>query len=159
MKDLKVEITQLLRKIPGLNSQAQYDAAHAAMEVVCLELGLILGRVNDHKSRNDLVTALDLVEKATDLYLKLSEVPEAATSPAAEAYKQPPAQLTEEGVVDSLLSSLLEFQDKASLMAWYQSPEVKSAIAGVVSQSLRNRLLDTIRLKLRMLTQVTTRVE
>ena len=156
---MKDTIAQLLKQIPGIKSQAQYDASGAAIASLCAMLEGLLSETPDPQARTALDHSLGLVERATDIYYKLAEAPEATTSSASEVFKQEPIQFTEEGTVDRLLVELGRFQDKATIQEWYQSAEVKEQIAKVVTQSTRNRLLDTIRAKLRSLTQVTLRGE
>jgi hypothetical protein len=137
----------LRRQMPGIKSQAQYDAVVGAMEATQHVLSAILegneGKAT--KAREALEAAFTAASQATELTARLEEVPEAATSEAAEAFKQAPAQFVEGDVSQELLSELEGIDDLSTLNTWYA--DTKERRSKVVTSSLRNELLDAIRAK------------
>lgn len=135
------------RHMPGIKTQAQYDAVMAALDATKEVLNAILAQ--DFPRRVKAVEALSLsfyvTEKATELTHKLEEVPEAATSAASEAFKATPAQFHEHEVQTTLMSQLADITSSDALNAWYS--HTKPDRDKIVSQALRNELLDAVRAK------------
>jgi hypothetical protein len=137
----------LKRQMPGIQSQAQYDAVAGALDAARLVLnGILEGKADQEaESRRALETAFEAVKAATTATRRLEEVPEAATSEASKAFKEEPAQFTELEDQRRLLAELDAITGQAALTDWYNA--TKPRRDKVVTQSLRNELLDAIRAK------------
>lgn len=142
----------LRSQMPGIKTQAQYNAVLGALDAVRLILNAILiGSVSQAlKGREALEMAFDLTAKATEVSKKLEEVPEAATSNMAAEFKNPPAQFHEYDHQRQLLTELETIADVDGLNAWYAS--TKDRRDKIVTQGLRNILMDSIRAKKASLT-------
>ncbi len=131
--------------MPGLRTQAQFDAFMAAFDALrSTANGIFEGdaqAITDGKEA--LSKALDTLGKVTEVSEKLREVPEAATSKASEAFKKPPAQFEEQPVQTELLAELGQLRDLAELTEWYQRR--RPDIDRVVTPAARNVLFDAIR--------------
>ena len=141
-------MSDLLRKqMPGIKTQAQYNAVLGALDSVRLTLNSILtgDKTREAEGRKALNMAFEVTAKATEVTNKLEEVPEAATSKDAEVFKQPPAQFHEYDTHNRLLAEMEALADLEALNAWYAS--TKDRRDKVVSQGLRNSLMDAIRAK------------
>jgi hypothetical protein len=133
-------------QMPGIKSQAQYDAAVGALEAAKLVINTIVDPFgSEQDARRVLDVAFDAVRKATELTLKLEDSPEGAMSTAAQQFKNEPAQFVEANIHRDLMLDLLRLKDLAELNAWYAS--TKPYRDKIVTQSLRNELLDAIRAK------------
>jgi hypothetical protein len=147
--DLEKQMADMLRQqMPGIKSQAQYNAVLAALDAVRLTLNAILtgDKVKEAEGRKALEMTFDVTAKTTEITNKLEEVPEAASGKHAEEFKQPPVQFNEYDVHKSLLTEAELLKDRDSLNAWYAS--TKDRRDKIVSQGLRNSLMDAIRAKL-----------
>jgi hypothetical protein len=135
------------QSMPGIQSQAQLDVTMAAFDALrsTLNATFLLDKDGVTKGRASLDQALKTAEEVTQLTVKLSEVPEAATSPEAERFKQPPAQFVEVAVLQSLMTQVEEVTTLPDLNAWYKNN--RAEIDRVVTQVHRNTLLDRIRAK------------
>jgi hypothetical protein len=137
----------LKSQLPALKSQAQYDSVTSALEATLLRLNAILAgdEAREQEARRALDSAVDTVRKVTELTEKLKDEPEAATSAAAEQFRQAPAQFQEVEVQAQLLQELAIISNLSDLGAWYNT--TKDLRDRVVTQSLRNELMDAIRSK------------
>lgn len=135
----------LRRQMPGIKSQAQYDAVVGAMDALRVVLDGILGQSDTTESdgRKALEMALDAARMATSATHQLEEVPEASTSEASKAFKEAPAQFTELEDQRRMLAELEAITDADALNTWYA--ETKERRDKIVNQKLRNELLDAIR--------------
>lgn len=146
-------MADMLRKqMPGIKTQAQYNAVLGALDAVRLVLNAILttDAPKEAEGRKALEMAFDVAAKATELSNKLEEVPEAATSTMAEEFKNPPAQFHEYDHQRQLLNELEAVADVDGLNAWYAS--TKDRRDKIVTQGLRNILMDAIRARKSVLT-------
>lgn len=147
----EVMAEMLKQHMPGIKSQAQYDAVLGALDCTTMALNAIL--TGDPAKEEEALKALDLAfraaRKSTELTNKLEEVPEAVSSKAGDAFKKPPAQYQERDVQVQLLSELLTISNADELNRWYAA--TKTQRDQIVTQSLRNDLLDQIRDKKRQL--------
>jgi hypothetical protein len=142
------QIDDLLKKqMPGLKTQAQYNVALGALDAVRMTLNAIFEDNTDQevRGREALRIALELARTSTEIARKLSDVPEAATGKLAEEHKNPPAQFHEFDTQRRLLAELESIQTVEALNEWYAS--TKQRRDAVVTQSLRNVLMDAIRTK------------
>jgi hypothetical protein len=134
-------------QVPNLKTQAQFTLFMQAFEALRVALNSAFGL--DHQGFNQSRAALNLLLDAslsvTEVGEKLAEIPEAATSAAAEALKQPPKEFGEQDLQTSLLAELEMLKNAEELQKWYDNN--RSRIDGVVSQPLRNGLFDAIRAK------------
>lgn len=137
----------LRRQMPGIKSQAQYDAVTGSLDASRLVLNAILegSASREADARRALDLAFDAVRAATAATIQLEEVPEAATSEASKAFKEPPAQYTEAEEHRLLVAELGAIEDADGLNGWYSY--TKERRDKIVTQSLRNSLLDAIRAK------------
>jgi hypothetical protein len=143
----RIMVDLLKRQMPGIKTQAQYDAVVGAMDVLRLLLNAVLEQdwTKEMEAMEALKLAIDATRKATELTDKLEEVPEASDSEAAEKFKQPPAQFQEQEVQAHLLEELAVIQRLETLNSWYA--ETRERRDQIVTQSLRDTLLDKIRKK------------
>ena len=132
-------------QIPNLKTQAQFNLFMKTFDALRLTLNAAFGL--DESAFNEGKKALDLalnsalaISKVVD---QLQEMPEAATSLAAEEFKQPPREFQEYDVHKSLVTELGMISNSAELHRWYDKN--RSRIDQVVSQSLRDDLFDKIR--------------
>lgn len=148
---MNAEIDALIKAVRGVKSQAQYDAVAAVLRSTVATIEETLTGASTNRSLRAMDLSFDALEKATDLTLKLEDVPEAATSKFAEAFKTPPAQFTERGVVDALKQELSTLTTASTVQEWYQRQATKDALATIVTPTLRNEIMDPIRKALRTL--------
>lgn len=146
-QDLVVEAIK--SAFPSVTTQAQFDVVVTALEATKTTLNAIFLRdkAKAADGRKAIEQALEAAERVTDITSKLGQVPEAATSKEAEAFKKPPAQFHEQEILSELLAQLTEIKNKDELNAWYHSNRAR--IDEVVTQKNRNLLLDAIRGKKR----------
>jgi hypothetical protein len=139
------------RGFPGIKSQAQYDAAMNALESTKLVLNAIFNgnKAQEEDAIKALAMSIEVARRATDLTSKLGEAPEASTSPIAETLKNAPAQFQEQEIQVTLMEQLKGFTSRDTLNAWYA--RTKPERDKIVTQALRNELLDAIRAKLTQL--------
>jgi hypothetical protein len=137
----------LKSQMPGIQSQAQYDAAVGVLEGVRLVINALLevDRTRELESRKALELSFDAVRKATELTLKLKDSPEAASSAAAQQFKEEPAQFKEAEIQVQLLDELSRLNSVEALNNWYLANKVRRE--KLVTQSVRNELLDKVRAK------------
>lgn len=150
------------RHMPGIKTQAQYDAVMAALDATRLVLNSILEQklTQEAEAMQLLNAAFQVAKKATELQEKLSEVPTEATSSAADPFRNPPTQFEDNPEIQelqrhpqfnevemqaALMNHLETIETWDQLTAWYAS--TKKDRDQVKTQSLRNELLDAIRAK------------
>jgi hypothetical protein len=145
-----VDVNQLIaqtikQRIPGIKTQGQFNTFKAAFEAFeAVANAIFNGDVTQElELRKVLETAWTACKQATELTRKLEAVPEAATSKAAEEFKQPPAEFSEYDVQRGLLEELKVIQNFDLLKSWYE--ETKKRRDSVKSQTLRDVLMDSIR--------------
>jgi hypothetical protein len=140
-------LAAIQQQVPGIKSQAQFNVFMAAFDALRATMNAIfLGNPEDEaKGLKALESAYTAARKATEITNKLADVPEAATSKAAEEFKTPPKQFTEASEQRDLIAELEGIKSLEALNAWYSSNRTR--IDRVVSQSLRNSLFDAIRVK------------
>ena len=145
-------IRALREQIPGLKSQAQFLALVAAIDAVKLAAKGIVERdpSREFAGRDALQKSLDALRQVTEVTEKLDAVPEAASSTAAKAFKEPP--VLEGEVQRALLTALRDITSVRDLSAWYS--DNRAQIDQVQGQALRNALLDAVRAKKAELTLV-----
>lgn len=133
--------------LPDLRTQAEYESVVGAFGALRnLVAALLAGdKTQATKAEEGLRLAVGAVKMAKEFSDKLRDVPEAATSEAAEAFKRPPPQFKEEAIQKELLVELTSIQELETLAEWYgrKKPERDS----VVTPQLRNSLYDAIRAK------------
>lgn len=137
----------LQQQLPGLKSQAQFNTFQAAFEAFRGVMNAIFeGKPDVEKAaKGALTSAFEAAHKVTDLTEKLADSPEAATSKAAEEFKQPPAEFDEYDRQRTLMSELAQIKTHDDLRAWWS--DNRDRIDRVKSPSLRNPLLDLVREK------------
>lgn len=147
LPDEQVMMQAIRQAMPGVQTQAQFNVVLAAFDAVKVTLNAIfLGdKARAEKGREAIQQAIETAEKVTDLSSKLGHVPEAATSKAAEEFKNPPAQFTEYDTYKGLIGELEVLASGSELSQWYTTNRAR--IDRVISQSLRNQLFDSIRQK------------
>jgi hypothetical protein len=140
------QLLNLVRQsMPGIKSQAQFDAFMSAFEGLRMYLNGIFEHSEQQEAdgRRAMDQAIDAARKVTELTEKLEEVPEAATSAAAEKFKTPPAEFEESEIYQDLITELAELVTLTALTKWYD--DAKPRLAKIVTQRLRNSLFDSIR--------------
>lgn len=146
--DPMLMVMQALRQtMPGIKTQAQFNAFMAAFDALRVTVNSLCegDAVKAAEGRKALDMALDLAAKVTQVTEQLRDVPEAATSKAAEEFKKPPAEFGEYDVQRKLLTELEAITSDADLTEWYA--RTKEQRDSVKSQTLRNALIDAIRNK------------
>jgi hypothetical protein len=149
---IKTTMAELLKEqMPGIKSQAQYNAVLGALDAVRLVLNAILeeDKAKETEARKALEMAFDVTAKATEITNKLEAVPEAATSKKSEDFKNPPVQFHEYDIQRKLLTELEHISTLADLNKWYVN--TKEQRDRVITQNLRDILMDTVRAKKGML--------
>jgi hypothetical protein len=145
---LEQAVTNLLKEqMPGIKTQAQYNAVVGSFDAIKLVLNAILleEKEKEKEARKALDLALEVVAKATEVTNKLEAVPEAVTSDAAKDFKNPPVQFHEDGIQKKLLSEVEKISNIADLNVWYI--KTKEERTRIVTQDLRNKLMDFVRAK------------
>lgn len=137
------------QSMPGIQTQAQFDVTMSAFDALRAVLNAIFlsDKEGAKKAQESLLSALTAAHEVTDLSIKLSQVPEAATSAAAEQFKRPPSQYVEMAVKQELEEKLEKVTGLAELNDWYKTN--RSDIDRVTTQALRNELVEKIRAKKR----------
>ncbi len=145
-----MDVNQLLaqtfkKRMPGMKTQAQFTTFRAAFDAFEAVVNNIFdgNAAKETESRQLLDQAFLACKQATDISRKLADVPEAATSKAAEEFKRPPAEFAEYDVQQALLGELGKLEDLIALKEWYETSKPRRD--AVKSQTLRNILMDAIR--------------
>lgn len=146
---MRMMIDAMKQQIPALKTQAQFGAALESFKALTETLGAIFERDPQRveAAMKALMMSLEVAGKVTDLGEMLKDVPEAATSSAAEAFKSPPAEFSERDTQEKLLKELSLLRNLADLNTWYDM--TKRDRDSIKSQDLRNVLLDAIRARKR----------
>lgn len=145
----KVYREALRVQIPALQTQAQYNAFVAAFDAFRFKLNAIFANdaAKEVEASKALDAAFDVARKMTEITEKLRDVPEAATGPNAAMFTQAPAEFQEHDIQKALLSELEKCDSLDELNDWYNATPTKQRRDRVVSQQLRNVLIDSIRAK------------
>jgi hypothetical protein len=145
-------LNAMRQQIPNLKTQAQFNIFMSAFDALRHTLNLAFGRdlAGFEKGKEALNKALASAYTISEIIEKLQDSPEAATSKAAEEFKNPPREFQEYDVQKSLLAELSTKTTVDDLTRWYEANRAR--IDCVVSQTLRNELFDAIRNKKHELT-------
>lgn len=137
----------LRSSVPNLKTQAQSTAFMAAFDAFRLTLDAIFAgdELREKQGLDALERALDVARKSTDIGRKLEEVPPEHRGPASAQFINPPTELQEYDTQKKLLVELAGIETVDGLTAWYE--RTKSERDSIVSQNLRNILLDEVRAK------------
>lgn len=137
----------LQQQMPGIKSQAQFDAVSGILQATQILINSILNDTpeQEKEANGALQLALTALHKATELTSKLEEVPEAVPGKSGEMFKQPPAQYSDYQVKQQLLSELSMISSVDELTKWYLA--TKEQRDKIADTSHRNHLLDSIRKK------------
>jgi hypothetical protein len=137
----------LRQSIPSMKSQAQFNAFAIAFDAFRLIFEAICSgnTQGEAEARTTLDQALDTARTATDITNKYEEVPEENRGKASAEFTQPPHVFGEVDLQKKLLGELSTIIGISELNTWYAS--TKDERDRVVSQSLRNILMDSIRQK------------
>jgi len=143
----------LQASMPGLRSQAQFNAFMAAFEALRGTMQAIFSRntTAETEFRGALGKSLEAARQVTDITERLSDVPDAAESKLADEFKNPPRQFGEYDLQRALLGELTAIGALDDLSVWWVSN--RQRIDQVVSLSLRNPLIDAVREKKQQLSQ------
>ena len=149
---MRMMIDAMKQQIPALKTQAQFGVAMESFKALVETLGAIFERDPQRveAAMKALMLSLEVAGKVTDLGEMLKDVPEAATSSAADAFKNPPAEFNERDTQEKLLKELSLLKNVADLNMWYDM--TKRDRDSIKSQDLRNGLLDAIRARKREMT-------
>ncbi len=145
--DMGLFLKALQGQLPGIKSQAQYTAFNAGFEAFrAIVNGITTGNAElEVKGKEALAQAFEVLRTATSVTKKLEDVPEAATSAAAEDFKRPPAEFMEYDVQRALLSELERLGSEDQLNHWYN--DNRRRVESIKTSGLRNALFDAIRAK------------
>lgn len=140
-------LNAMRQQIPNLKTQAQFNIFMSAFDALRHTLNMAFGLDKEgyDKGREVLLRVLDSAFTISGVVDKLKDSPEAATSKAAEEFKNPPREFQEYDVQKSLLAEVATKMTVAELTKWYDSNRARMDC--IVSQSLRNELFDTVRHK------------
>jgi len=135
----------LQAQMPAVTTQAQFNALMASFDALRFLFNGICASnaVQETEGRKALDMSLELGRKVTEVSEQLKDIPEAATSKAAEEHKKPPAQYYEYDVQRALLSELKHTANYNELNKWYVLTKERREL--VRTSSLRNALFDAIR--------------
>jgi hypothetical protein len=138
--------------MPAVTSQAQFNAFMASFDALRFTFNEICAGnlAQETEGRKALDMSLELGRKVTEVTEQLKDIPEAATSKAAEEYKNPPAQYYEYDIQRALLSELEQLAELDKLNEWYSLTKERREM--VKTSSLRNALFDAIRSRKSLLT-------
>ena len=133
------------QQIPNLKTQVQFNLFMKAFDALRHTLNSAFGLDKEgyEKGKQVLDLALGSALKMSEVVQKLQDMPEAATSKAAEEFKQPPREFLEYDVQKALLTELERLGSGEELQRWYDSNRAR--IDCVVSATIRNELFDAIR--------------
>ena len=135
----------LQERIPSLKTQAQYNLFTTIFETLTTYLDYAFQ--GDKEGATRLKDGLDkLLASAftiTEIGERLQDEPEAAKSPEAAEFREPPREFQEVDIQRKLATELMTKTSLAELNQWYE--ETVGERDRIVSQSLRNELFDAIR--------------
>ena len=140
-------VKMIQSSMPAIKSQAQFNAFLASFEALRGTMNAIFARdAKAEKEYSDaLIKSFEAAKQTTEITDKLHDVPEAAESKLASEFKAPPRQFGEYDLQRTLMSELAQINDLETLTRWWT--ENRARIDDVVSPSLRNPLIDTVREK------------
>ncbi len=144
--DVRPEVVaDLKQRLPSLKSQAQFNVFLTALDSLCVAFEGIFGgdTAKADQGWSAVRTTFDLASRVTEATNRLQDVPDAASSKEADAFKQPPAQFGEYDAVKGLLSELEDCTSLEALNRWYA--DTKERRERIVSQGLRDSLVDAVR--------------
>jgi hypothetical protein len=135
----------LQARLPALKSQGQFTAFQASFEAFQATVNGILTQNKEAEAagKEALGKSFEVIRQATDITRKLEDVPEAATSEEAEAFKRPPSEFGEYDIQRALITELGKVQTLTELDAWWVTN--RQRVDQVKSPSLRNPLIDFVR--------------
>lgn len=137
----------LRAQMPSLKTQAQFTAFMISFDTFRHLMDAIFSgdKQREEKAREAFDKSLEAAKSVTDLGNKFQEVPPEHRSKASEAFTAPPAEFHEYDVQKKLLLELEGLNTLEALNDWYQ--KTRGERDRVVSQPLRNALIDSIRSK------------
>jgi len=137
----------LRQSIPSMKSQAQFNAFAIAFDSFRLVIESIFsGNVpGEIEAISTLEKALEAARTATDITKKYEEVPEENRGKASTEFTTAPYTFGEYDIQKRLLGELTAITTTAELNDWYLT--TKGDRDKVLTQSLRNILMDSIRQK------------
>jgi len=148
----------LKAQMPGIKSQAQYNAVVGAFDAIRFVLNAILtvDKNKETEARRALEMALDATTKATELTLKLEGMSEATNSKLADVFKKSPIEFHEYDIQRKLLAELERISNLNDLNNWYiRTREQRDQ---VITQDLRDILMDSIRAKKNALEELFSKI-
>jgi len=143
--DMGLFMRALQARLPALKSQGQFTAFQASFEAFQATVNGILTQNKEAEAagKEALGKSFEVIRQATDITRKLEDVPEAATSEEAEAFKRPPSEFGEYDIQRALITELGKVQTLTELDAWWVTN--RQRVDQVKSPSLRNPLIDFVR--------------
>lgn len=141
-------MAQALRQsMPSMKTQAQFTAFMATFDSLRLLCDSICSEdtAREAQSRETFERALGAVRTATELGRKFEDIPVESRGTASNPFTNPPTEFSEYDIQKKLLSELSRITGKGELNEWYVA--TKANRDRVVSQTLRNVLMDSIREK------------
>lgn len=142
--------------IPSLKTQAQFTAFTLGFDALRLTFDAIFSQ-NESREKQALATleqAFDVARKSTDLAKKFEEVPSESRGPASNPFTSPPSEFHEYDTQKRLMLELESINTLSTLTEWYETN--KADRDRIVTQSLRNILIDAIRQKRLSIDQAVT---
>lgn len=134
-------------QMPSLKTQAQFTAFMVSFDAFRLLIDSIFsGNAQRETEAKDVFEkSLKAARDVTEISRKFEEVPEASRGIASNPFTKPPNEFHEYDIQKRLLIELGSIPDLPKLNEWYQA--TKEDRDRVVSQTLRNALIDAIREK------------
>lgn len=146
MSDMASVMAEALKQsMPNLKTQGQFTAFMLAFDSFRLLCDSVCSRDKEMETQARVAfeKAIDAVRTSTELTGKFEEIPEENRGSASNPFTQPPAEFHEYDIQKKLLGELNFIVSIEALNEWYL--QTKSDRDRVVSQTLRNVLLDSIR--------------
>lgn len=142
-----VMLRLLQQQVPSIRTQGHFNLFAMAFDALRTTLdGYFSGDFERAtRGREALNKALDMSKQAKDIIERLEEIPPEQRSKEASATVAPPKEFHEYDAQRQLLVELDGLTTREALNEWYG--RTKSSRDLVVSQQLRNELLDRIRAK------------
>lgn len=137
----------LRAQMPGLKTQAQFTAFMIGFDSFRLLMDAVFTRnpEREAQARDAFEKALLAARQATDISEKFQEIPTESRTAASNPFTQPPQQFFEYDIHKKLMAELENIDSAEKLTAWYQAN--KEDRDRIISQTLRNTLIDSIRAK------------
>jgi hypothetical protein len=138
-------LNMMRQQMPNLKTQAQFNTFMLAFDALRGTLNAYFGgeTAAAEVARDVLNKSLDMAAKVTGIAESLKDIPEDQRSDQSNMFTAPAAQLHEYDEQRSLLLELGNVKTFSELQKWYL--ETKPRRDSIVSQNLRNELLDAIR--------------